>query len=60
MFVYRVVYRKHGCEEVAAGHNLGLRIIENTTGVDVRVVTAGTRCAMFVETYGKKMATDTE
>ncbi len=56
MFACRVVYQKHGREEGAAGHDLTLRTIEKTTGGDICVITAGIWCAMFVETYGKKMA----
>ncbi len=50
------MYRKNGCEEGAAGHDLILHTIEKTTGEDIRVITVGVCCAMFVETYGKKMA----
>ncbi len=56
MFAYRVVYRKHGREEEAADRDLILCMIEKTTGRDVHVITAGVWCAMFVETYVKKMA----
>ncbi len=56
MFAYRVVYRKHGREGGAAGCDLVLRMIEKTTIGDIRVITAGVQCAMFVKTYGKKMA----
>ncbi len=56
MFAYRVVYRKHEHEEGAAGCDLVLCMIEKTTGGEVRVITAGVQCAMFVETYRKKMA----
>ncbi len=55
MFAHQVVYPKHGCEEGAAGRNLVLRTIEKTIGGDVRVITAGVQCAMFVKTYGKKI-----
>ncbi len=47
---------KLGCEEGEAGSDLVLHMIEKTTGEDVRVITAGVQCAMFVKTYGKKMA----
>ncbi len=60
MFAYRVVYRKHGCEEGAAGHDLILCMIEKTTRKDVRVITAGVQWSMFVETYSKIMASDSE
>ncbi len=60
MFTYRVVYKKHGRQEGAAGCNLILHTIEKTTCGDVDVLTAGIRCAMFVETYGKNMASDSE
>ncbi len=60
MFAYRVMYQKHRREEGAAGHNLILRMIEKTTGREVRGITAAIWCAMFVETYSKKMASDSE
>ncbi len=50
MFLYRV----H--EEGPASCNLVLCTIEKTTGGDIRIITAGIQCAMFVETYGKKIA----
>ncbi len=56
MFTYRVVYQKHGCEKGVTGRDLVLRTIKKTTGGDVRVITAGVWCVMFVEMYSKKMA----
>ncbi len=60
MFAYRVVYQKHGCEEGAEAVILFCVQLKKTISRDVRVIIAGVQCAMFVKTYGKKMASDSE